>query len=138
MGDASFLGRGWAFPPEFSARDRAAKMVSEEEDIKESLWILLSTAPGERVMRPTYGCGLNKMVFESIDETAVTQIADMIERAILFFEHRITLDRVRVKTEDARTGHVLRIHLDYTIRATNSRGNIVYPFYLSEGTHVRF
>nr|WP_320014348.1 GPW/gp25 family protein [uncultured Desulfobacter sp.] len=138
MADTSFLGRGWAFPPEFSGTDRAVKMVSQEEDIKESLWILLSTSPGERVMRPTYGCGLNKMVFETIDETAVTQISDMIERAVLFFEHRITLDRVTVSTEDSRAGFVLQIHLEYTIRTTNSRGNIVYPFYLNEGTNVRF
>ena len=70
--DTSFLGRGWSFPPRFNPVDRGVEMVAEEEDIQESLRILFSTAPGERVMHPSYGCGLKRMVFEQISETVRT------------------------------------------------------------------
>lgn len=133
---ATFLGTGWSFPPEFNRRFKDVKMVSEEEDIQESLRILLSTTPGERIMHPSYGCGLKSLVFEHIDESAVTAITDLVERAILFFEPRVTVEQVRVDITGAANG-VLMIHLAYTIRATNSRSNMVYPFYRLEGTNVR-
>ena len=136
--DKAFLGVGWSFPPEFLKRGRAVgvKMVTEEEDIRESLGILLSTRPGERVMHPTYGCGLHAMVFETINESTVTEIKDLIERAILFFEPRITLEDIEVYTEDALDG-TLKIQLNYTVRKTNTRSNVVYPFYYLEGSQVR-
>ena len=108
-------------------------MVAEEEDIQESLRILFSTAPGERVMHPSYGCGLKRMVFEQINETARTEIKDLIERAILFFEPRITLERVELDDTQIFEGRLL-ILLDYTIRTINIRSNMVYPFYFQEGT----
>ena len=111
-------------------------MVAEEADIKESLWILLSTSPGERVMQPSYGCGLQGMVFETINQSAITEIKDIIERAILFFEPRITLEEIDTNTEDALEGRI-NIHLGYTVRKTNTRSNIVYPFYFLEGSQVR-
>ena len=85
-----FLGRGWSFPPKFERNDEVLElqMVSLEEDIRESLSILLSTLPGERVMQPTFGCGLNALVFENITESSVTKIKELVERAILFFETR--------------------------------------------------
>ena len=110
-------------------------MVSEEDDIRESLRILLSTDPGERVMRPTFGCGLKAHVFDSITVSTITEIRDLVERAILFFEPRITLDDVRVEVEDVLGGLVL-INLSYTIRTTNTRSNMVYPFYIGEATNV--
>ena len=131
----AFLGRGWKFPPEFSNRDRAPAMVSEEEDVSEAIRILLGTSPGERVMHPTYGCGLRGMVFEVLDAHAVTQIQSLIERAILFHEPRVRLDRVDVRLADALGGRV-DIDLGYTIRETNTRSNLVYPFYLAEGTNL--
>lgn len=131
-----FLGRGWAFPPTFTPGARQADMISHEDDIRQSLLILLSTAPGERVMQPTFGCGIKSMVFDSIDETAMTQICDIIERAILFFEHRIILDNIQVGTEREYQG-VVDISIDYTIRATNHRSNMVYPFYFREGTDIK-
>ena len=111
-------------------------MVSEDEDIQEALRILLSTVPGERVMRPTYGCGLKAMVFEAMSDPTLAEIRDVVERAILFFEPRITLERVDLEVVDELGGHVA-IHLEYTIRTTNSRANMVYPFYLIEGTNLR-
>lgn len=136
--DKAFLGIGWSFPPEFHkfADSLTVKMVAEEADIKESLWILLSTSPGERVMQPSYGCGLQGMVFETINQSTMTEIKDIIERAILFFEPRITLEEIDVNTEDALEG-MIKIRLDYTVRKTNTRSNIVYPFYFLEGSQVR-
>lgn len=136
--DKAFLGIGWSFPPEFhkSSVTPGVKMVSEEEDIRESLNILLSTRPGERIMQPAYGCGLNALVFETINESVITEIRDVIERAVLFFESRITLESIDVNTEDAYHGK-LNIQLNYTIRQTNTRSNVVYPFYYIEGNLVR-
>jgi uncharacterized protein len=134
--DPSFLGSGWAFPPAFASTGRAARMVAREQDVRESLYILLSTTPGERVMHPDYGCGLKRMVFANIDQSAITEIRDAIEQAVLFFEPRITLDGVDIDTTDLFQG-VLRIGLDYTVRTTNTRNNIVYPFYFTQGTALR-
>ena len=135
----SFLGTGWGFPPEF-VRDGsgglAVKMVSEDEDIKESLRILIATTPGERVMNPAYGCRLKSMMFDVIDEGTITEIKDIVERAVLFFEPRISLISIDVDTENVYEG-MLNLQLNYQIRGTNSRSNVVYPFYFNEGTHVR-
>jgi phage baseplate assembly protein W len=131
----SFLGVGWAFPPEFNKGTNSVKIVSESHDIQESLNILLSTFPGERVMQPTYGCELRTMVFETINESTVTALKDIIERAILFFEPRITLDEIHLETNAIEDG-LLTIVLEYTVRATNTRSNMVYPFYFNEGTGI--
>jgi uncharacterized protein len=128
-----FLGTGWAFPPGFDDRQLGAMMVDQNEDIEESLRILMSTRPGERVMHPGYGCDLKRMVFETIDTGALTEIRDMVERAVLFFEARITLDQLDIDTTELMEG-VLRLRLGYTVRTTNSRHNWVYPFYLDEAS----
>lgn len=136
--DKAFIGVGWSFPPEFHRHADAlgVKTVAAESDIEESLRILLSTRPGERVMQPSYGCGLHAMVFETINLTTITELKDLIERAVLFFEPRITLEGIDINTEDVLDG-VLKIRLDYTVRKTNSRSNIVYPFYYLEGSQVQ-
>lgn len=134
--DRHFLGQGWAFPPSFDALGRGARMVSEVQDIEESLRILMATAPGERVMQPTYGCGLHRLVFEVVGEASLTEMRNLIERAVLFFEPRITLESVDFEFEPAEQG-LLRIHLRYTVRSTNSRHNLVYPLYLLEGHGTR-
>jgi len=134
-GDRTFLGTGWSFPPSFDPHTRAAVMVSREEDISQSLYILLSTVPGERVMHPTFGCGLKQMVFEHMNESTITEIRDIVRRAVLFFEPRITLDHVEVDTAGMPEG-VLQLRLDYTVRTTNSRANMVFPLYLTEGNQA--
>ncbi|MBL1260681.1 MAG: GPW/gp25 family protein [Thiotrichaceae bacterium] len=136
--DKQFLGTGWGFPPTFnkSANGMSVEMVSNHQDINESLHILLDTAPGERVMFPTYGCGIKRMVFEKIDESMMTALKDTIARAILFFEPRITLDSIDVDLRDQFNGCV-RFCLNYTVRTTNNRSNIVYPYYINEGSNVR-
>src|ERR1700704_3315169 len=104
----TFLGRGWGFPPEFQRHSKEVKMVSEDPDIQESLAILMSTRPGERLMHPTYGCGIHEIIFESISESTITEIKDRIQRAILFFEPRITVDNILVDLEEEMNG-VLRL-----------------------------
>lgn len=112
-------------------------MVAAEEDIRESLRILLSTIPGERLMRPEFGCGLNALMFEQMNESTVTALKDAIDRAVLFYEPRIILDGIDVDDGNIHDGVVL-ISLAYTVRSTNSRSNMVYPFYFLEGTDLRF
>ena len=129
----AWLGTGWSFPPDFNRHARDVTMVSEEEDIRQSLEILLSTAPGERIMNPAYGCGLKLLTFENINESTLTEIQDVVERAVLFYEPRIRVDTIEVDVENIYQG-IITIHLDYTIRITNSRANMVYPFYFQEGT----
>lgn len=135
--DKSFLGRGWGFPPQFDRNNGVLElqMVSLEADIKEGLAILLATSPGERVMQPTFGCGLKGMAFENIDESVITELKDLIERAILFFETRISLDDIYIDTDDVYEG-LIRINIHYTISSINTRSNLVYPFYFQEGTEV--
>ncbi|MCA8927705.1 MAG: GPW/gp25 family protein [Alphaproteobacteria bacterium] len=110
-------------------------MVSAEEDIRQSLTILLRTRPGERVMQPDYGCGIYRYVFDIMDANLEANLQDEIRQAILFFEPRIRLDAVTVTVRDSLGGR-LDITIVYTVRATNNRSNIVFPFYLNEGTLV--
>jgi phage baseplate assembly protein W len=133
--DISFLGTGWSFPPEFSKRG-AARMVSAGEDIHQSLLILLSTTPGERVMQPSFGCGLKSHVYDSINESTITILKDLIRRAILFFEPRVVLESIEADTANAMEGR-LDFMIVYTIISANTRHNIVFPFYLREGSDVQ-
>jgi hypothetical protein len=133
--EALFLGTGWAFPPAFSAQDRSPLMVSDEEDIRQSLRILFSTGQGERVMLPTWGCGLKSRVFDPMDATLATEITDLVQRAVLFFESRITLNEVTVSVTDPSAG-LVSIYLSWTTRTTNTRSNLVFPFYLLENAEA--
>lgn len=132
--DIPFLGQGWGFPPEFNRSSHSVKMIAGEEDIRSSLEILLGTSIGERIMQPTYGADLKKLLFEPLDTGLKAYIEDLITTAILYHEARIRLNRVKL-TAKPNEGRI-DISLDYTIRSTNSRYNFVYPFYLSEGTEV--
>ena len=134
--DQSFMGTGWRFPPEFNIDAKEVRTVAAEEDIQQSLYILFSTTPGERVMQPSYGCDLRSMVFENMTANAVMALKDMIEKAVLFFEPRIDLNFVDLDTSKIAQG-ILKILVDYTVRETNTRSNMVYPFYLEEGTNTQ-
>jgi uncharacterized protein len=128
-----FLGRGWSFPPRFGAD--GLTMVSAEDDIRESLLILLSTVPGERVMQPTYGCGLKMHVFETINESTLAAIRDVVSKAILFFEPRVVVENIDIDQSEGMEGK-LNIHVGYRVRTTNNRYNLVYPFYFNEATNA--
>jgi len=131
--DPSFLGRGWSFPPTFARAAAAVEMVSGLEDIQQSLMILLSTRIGERVMVAEYGCALSSMVFENLTTALLTRLHDMVERAIVKWERRIRVDDVLTEIDPVEPG-LVRIEVVYTIRATNTRSNFVYPFYVHEAT----
>lgn len=133
--NTSFLGRGWAFPPTF-ARAGGAAMVAGADDIYQSLVILFSTVPGERVMLPGYGCPLDRHVFAPIDQHTLTLLDSMIRDAVLRYEPRILLEDVHFDTTQALDG-LLRITLLCIIRTTNTRSNMVFPFYFAEGNNGR-
>jgi phage baseplate assembly protein W len=131
--EKSFLGTGWSFPPTFSRATHGVVMVSDDQDIHESLWILFSTSLGERIMLPQYGSQLWRMVFRSITTTLRTEMKGMVAQAILYWEPRITVEDITVTADDAIHG-LLLIDVSYTIRKTNVRSNLVYPFYTQEMT----
>jgi hypothetical protein len=130
-----FLGKGWSFPPSFQKETGGVQLTEGVEDIKESLQILLSTRVGERVMLPSFGCNLDDLVFENVDISLKTYLADLVETAIIEFEPRIDLDGVLINTVNQYEGVVL-IEVQFTVRATNSRFNFVYPFYQKEGSDL--
>jgi phage baseplate assembly protein W len=131
--ERAFLGTGWSFPPTFSRAGGGVEMVSEERDIRESLWVLFCTALGERVMVPEYGTALWQLVFQNVTTSLMTQIEDAVRQAILYWEPRIDVDAVTVEPDASVAGLVL-VTVEYTVRSTNARSNLVYPFYLQEGT----
>lgn len=110
-------------------------MVASEKDIEQSLEILLSTRPGERVMQPDFGCNLDVLLFESVTTTLLTYVKDMVRKSILFHEARIDVNDIKIDVEEELKG-VLLIKVAYTIRSTNSRFNFVYPFYLEEASNT--
>lgn len=132
----SFLGTGWAFPPEFDKDAGTVEMVSDYKDIEESLNILLSTSLGERVMQPDYGCNLNDYMFESISSTLIGIIKHHVENAILYYEPRIVAENVDVTAADSfdLIEGKFTITVEYSIPQTNSRFNYVYDYYLNEAS----
>ena len=131
----SFLGSGWSFPPRFLESTDGLELSHNDADIAESIFILLSTTPGERVMNPKYGCDIQSMVFSSMTLSNKTRLEDMINTAILYFEPRVTVIAIKISTPDPLLGK-LEISITYDIKGTNSRKNMVYPFYLTEGTDI--
>jgi uncharacterized protein len=132
-----FLGVGWGFPPTFNTQSKAVEMTEKETDIEKSLQILLTTAVGERVMQPKYGCNMNTLLFEPLNTTVKTIMIDKIKIAILFFEPRIDAKKIELNTQNELEGEVL-IEVEYIVRATNSRFNFVFPYYINEGTELDF
>ena len=133
--EEQFLGKGWAFPLVFENQGRSVRMAEAENDIRQSLNILLSTELGERVMRPAFGWKRDALLFEPLSTTFASYLKREIETAILFFESRIELNKVTFELPPNREG-LIEIRLDYTIRVTNTRSNLVYPFYLDEANLV--
>ena len=131
----SILGTGWSFPPTFNKFNNSVQMASDLQDIEESIRIILETFPGERVMQPEFGCLLKRLVFEKIDATLIQQINDTIGKALLHFEPRIKFINCEFLNSDDVNG-VLNIGINFSVIITNTRHNIVYPFYINEGTDV--
>lgn len=127
-----FLGIGWKFPPSFSKVTKQVQMVTDEPNVHNSLQILLATLPGERIMQPLHGCSLQDFLFEPLTTALITRMTDRIERAIITFEPRIRVLRIVIEDLVVLEGKV-NIHVHYEIKSTNSRYNLVYPFYIEEG-----
>jgi phage baseplate assembly protein W len=137
--DNSFLGCGWSFPPLFFKKedhgvDTGVVMVDREEDIRQSLIILLSTTKGERIMRPGYGASMDDLLFEPLSVSFAKRMSEKLERAILFYEPRIKSDDISFRMNTMQG--VVEVKIDYTIIATNNRRNIVYPYYKIEATDL--
>lgn len=126
----SFLGRGWAFPPTFDQTTATVVMAAADQDIRESLWIILSTNLGERIMLATFGSSLWSQVFTALTPTTANEIAHMVSNAIIQWEPRIQLEDVTVRA--GTPAGWLDIVIRYLVRQTNTRNNLVYPFYLRE------
>lgn len=131
-----FLGRGWSFPPAFDRSGHSVDMTEGSVDIERSLEILLGTRKGERILRPDYGCNLDEMVFESFNQSLKTYLADLVETAILYHEPRIEPLEIKIDETFIYEGRLM-IEIEYLVRATNSRFNKVFPFYLEEGTEIQ-
>jgi Bacteriophage baseplate protein W len=132
MPDArAFLGRGWAFPVQLDDKEGTIRLSEYDQDIRESIWIILSTAKGERVMRPDFGCGIHDLVFEVINTGSLAEIEDMVRQALAVFEPRIDVIQVKALSGGGFDGQ-LRISIDYVVRGTNNQLNLVYPFYIKE------
>jgi phage baseplate assembly protein W len=110
-----------------------AEMAAYEEDVREAILIILLTNGGERVMRPTFGAGLKSFLFEPINPTTMAALQSRVEDALIDWEPRIDVIAVSVTPSTDQVSTVL-IDITYRIRATNSVGNLVYPFYVGEGS----
>lgn len=131
----SFLGTGWSFPPTFDLESGSLELVSEVEDIEQSLNILLSTSSrGERIMQPKYGCDLHEFLFETMSSTVIGYIKERVKSSILHFEPRIIAEKIDVTPGDSfdLIEGKFTISIEYSIPGTNSRFNYVYDYYKNE------
>lgn len=130
-----FLGQGWTFPPGFDVSSRATLMVKDLDSIISSLNVLMGTTMGERLMQPQYGTSITEYFFRNVDASIATLIQTNILDAIIGFEPRIAANKVTVDTSRMTEG-ILLVTIDFTVRTTNSRNNIVFPFYIKEGNLI--
>ncbi len=132
--DRSFLGTGWKFPITFRREWYGVEMLSDEADVHNSIQIILSTMPGERVMLPTFGCNLQPYVFEPMNVPTIAMIEKIVKDALTLNEPRIIVGEL-VTTPHQDQG-LLEINIQYTIITTNTRYNYVFPFYMNEATNI--
>jgi hypothetical protein len=126
---ADFLGKGWPFPV-FDENKLIPARIGEDS-IRDAIWIILATAPGERVMRPDFGCGVHNLVFSVRDSTTLGRVERQVYDALVRWEPRIEV--LNVTAEEKGKGEVLLINIHYRVRSTNNFFNLVYPFYLTVG-----
>jgi phage baseplate assembly protein W len=132
--DRSFLGTGWKFPPTFRREWYGVEMLSGEEDVRNSIQIILRTITGERVMLPQFGCNLQPHVFDAMNVPNIALIEKIVKEALVYHEPRIIVENL-VSTPFHDRG-VLEISIDYSIITTNTRYNYVFPFYIEEATNI--
>jgi phage baseplate assembly protein W len=129
--DAGFLGRGWAFPVVPTTSGGIA-FVSGAESIEQAIRIILETSPGERIMRPEFGCGIWELVMETNTAQLHGRLQARVREALVRWEPRVDVLDVRIDSPPEKK-NVLFIRIDYRIRANNALYNLVYPFFLQEG-----
>jgi phage baseplate assembly protein W len=129
MPESDFLGNGLSLPIAANADGQMA-MIAGERNIRQSIWIILATSPGERVMRPDFGCGIHEQVFAVNDALTAGEIMHQVRDALIRWEPRIDVLDVDV-TSRGRNEEVLLINIHYRVRTTNNFFNLVYPFYLA-------
>ena len=132
----AFLGRGLGFPPTFNKDIRDIQMSEGEQDVQQSIAIILATRPGERVLEPAFGCNLDLFVFEPQNLATIAKIEETVETALILHEPRIDVNKVTASATTTGEGQLL-ISIDYSVRSTNTRYNYVFPFYLKEGTDIK-
>lgn len=131
----NFLGSGWSFPVTFSAGNHQLNMTAYEDNINDSIDIILQTNTGERCMEPQFGSGLQQFFFRKMDETLKGEIKDAVKTSLLQNEPRITVTDVIVSFTDIANG-VVEIAINYVYNQVNTRHNYVFPFHLNEGTNL--
>ena len=129
--DRPFLGVGWRFPLQVTPGGRIAQARAEQR-IEESLLLILATAPGERPMLPDFGCGIHDLTFEPNNSRTIALVVLLARQALVKFEPRVDVLDIAAESSD-ETPNILLIRVNYRIRSTNSIGNLVYPFYITEG-----
>ena len=127
-----FLGRGFAFPPRIDSATGKFVMADSEEDIRQSIYIILMTRTKERAMLPDFGCNLHEYIFELPDSTFEVSIASEVREALMKYEPRVINVDVSVDTKELQNGKVY-LNISYTVRATNNPNNLVFPYYVMEG-----
>jgi phage baseplate assembly protein W len=126
-----FLGVGWKFPLQKNEQGELAYSLYEE-NIQEAIWMILSTAPGERLMHPDFGCNIHDLVFAPNNTSTAGLARYYVEDALIRWEPRIDLDDVEVQADPGDPARLL-LSVSYRVRTTDSRYNLVYPFYLTRG-----
>jgi len=126
-----FLGRGWAFPV-IADRDGRIAYVAGEDAIEEAIELILGTSPGERVMRPEFGCGIWDLVMEANTAQLHGRVQVQVRDALVRWEPRIDVLEVRIESPEEQK-NLLLIRIDYRVRSNNAFFNLVYPFFLQEG-----
>ena len=127
----AYLGQGLAFPLRVTAHGRLATARAEAK-IEQSVWLIMASATGERVMRPSYGCGIHDMLFEPNNGSAQSRLADHVRQALSRQEPRIAVLDVTTDSSPSDPSAVL-IRVDYRIHENNSIASVVYPYYVTEG-----
>lgn len=125
-----FLGSGWSFPVRTDHQGNI-KLEEGEENIERSVRAILSTAQGERVMRPEFGCRIHDQVYSSLSPSTLNRIEDSVREALVKWESRITIEDITARPDPERPEKVL-VEIEYWVETTNSSENMVYPFYLQE------
>ncbi|SNS81212.1 MULTISPECIES: GPW/gp25 family protein [unclassified Azospirillum] len=132
--DAPFLGRGWRFPPSFNAADASVNMVAGEENIAQSLDLLLSTLRGSRALLPDFGSNLHQFVFRRSDSQMLEELASAARFILLHGEPRIVVEKLQA--QHSADGSLLQLVISYHVTQTNTRHNHVYPFATLEGSNL--